>query len=149
MVNKPSAPIDTKATHRPPLERAKRLMRKLDWLSRLSTLSGAPSSKFGRQIEASLADVTKGEVIRLQLRKRDAAVVMSASHYEELVEMKSLCAALIEQAKAGEIADAAGEYDTLYHRITSEQSREAADALFGADAAELARSWQPGKTEKP
>ena len=149
MANKPSSPIDTQATHRRPLERARDLMRKLDWLSPLSTLNSAPSSKFGRRIEASLAEVTEGEVIRLQLRKRDAAVVMSAGHYEELVEMKSLCAALIEQVRAGEVADAAGEYDTLYRRITSAPSREAADALFDASAEELAGSWQPGKTEKP
>ncbi len=85
--------------------------------------------------------------MRLQLRKRDAAVVMSVDHYEEVIRMKALCAELIEQVKEKEIAEETDEYEALYRRITSPQSRKAADELFTATADSLRKTYQPGGTE--
>lgn len=85
--------------------------------------------------------------MRLQLRKRDAAVVMSIEHYEEVVRMKVLYAELIEQLKVKEIAEETDEYEALYRRITSPQSREAADGLFVATSDSLRKTYQPGGTE--
>lgn len=147
MISEPTRPARTE--QHPIIDRARHLMQKLQWLSPLPTLNSTPSSKFGRQIESSLADIAQGEIVRLQLRKRDAAVVMSASHYEEMVQMKALYADLIEQLKAEEIASAADDYEALYQRITSPTSRQAADSLFSTSVHELGASWQPGKTEKP
>ena len=147
MISEPTRPARTE--QHPIIDRARHLMQKLQWLSPLPTLNSTPSSKFGRQIESSLADIAQGEIVRLQLRKRDAAVVMSASHYEEMVQMKALYADLIEQLKAEEIASAADDYEALYQRITSPTSRQAADSLFSASVHELGATWQPGKTEKP
>lgn len=127
---------------------ARRLMQRLAWLTPAAALNSKGGRDFGRQIEASLAAISEGEgVLRLQLRKRDAAVVVSVDHYEEMVRMKALCAQLVDQMKEQEIARASDKYETLYQRISSPASRRAADALFSATGEELRQSYRPGKTE--
>jgi hypothetical protein len=129
---------------------ARRLLQNLYWLAPVATLSSKGGRDFGRQIEASLTAIGEGEgVLRLQLRKRDAAVVVSVDHYEELVRMKALCAELVERVKETEIARETDNYEALYQRITSSASRQAADGLFAADAEALRRNYRPGTTEFP
>ena len=129
---------------------ARRLMQSLTWLAPAATLSSKGGRDFGRQIEASLAQISEGEgVLRLQIRKRDAAVVVSVDHYEEMVRMKALCAELVDQVKEKEIARAADKYEALYQRITAPASRRAADALFSVTGEELRQTYTPGKTETP
>jgi|TARA_R110000868_G_scaffold130701_6_gene340523 hypothetical protein len=127
---------------------ALRLMQGLSWLTPAATLSSKGGRDFGRQIEASLAQISEGEgVLRLQIRKRDAAVVVSVDHYEEMVRMKALCAELVDQVKEKEIARATDKYEALYERITAPASRRAADALFAVTGEELRQTYAPGKTE--
>ncbi len=127
---------------------ARRLMQSLHWLAPAATLSSKGGRDFGRQIEASLAEIGDGEgVLRLQLRKRDAAVVVSMDHYEAMVRMKALCAQLADQMKEQDIARASDKYEALYQSISSPASRRAADALFSATGEELRQSHRPGKTE--
>jgi hypothetical protein len=127
---------------------AKRLIKNLGWLSPTASLVSKGGKDFGRRIEASLTEITQGRgVMRLQLRKRDAAVVMSVDRYEEVVRMKVLYAELIEQVKLKEIAQETDEYEALYRRITSPQSRKAADGLFAATSDSLGKTYQPGETE--
>ena len=129
---------------------ARRLMQSLSWLTPAATLSSKGGRDFGRQIEASLAQISEGEgVLRLQIRKRDAAVVVSVDHYEEMVRMKALCAELVNQVKEKEIARATDKYEALYERITAPESRRAADALFAVTDEELRQTYTPGKTETP
>ena len=85
--------------------------------------------------------------MRLQIRKRNAAVVVSVDHYEEMVRMKELCAELVDRVKEREIARAADKYEALYQRITAPASRQAADALFSVTGEELRQTYKPGKTE--
>lgn len=125
-----------------------RLMQGLAWLAPAATLSSKGGRDFGRQIEASLVEIREGAgVLRLQLRNRDAAVVVSVDHYEEMVRMKALCAQLVDQLKEQDIAQASDKYDALYQRISSPASRRAADALFSVTGKELRQTYQPGKTE--
>lgn len=127
---------------------ARRLMQRLNWLAPAATLNSKGSRDFGRQIEASLAEISEGDgILRLKLRKRDAAVVVSVNHYEEMLRMKALCAELVERVKEKEIVRASDQYEALYRRLTSPESRRAADALFSATGEELRHSYQPGKTE--
>ncbi|HAN27265.1 MAG TPA: hypothetical protein DD808_12640 [Halieaceae bacterium] len=127
---------------------ARRLMQNLSWLAPAAMLSSKGGRDFGRQIEASLAEIREGDgVLRLQIRKRDAAVVVSVDHYEEMVRMKALCAELVDRVREKEIAGASDKYEALYQRITSPDSRRAADALFAATGEELRQSYTPGKTE--
>tara|TARA_B100001540_G_scaffold123830_1_gene110389 strand:+ start:1689 stop:2141 length:453 start_codon:yes stop_codon:yes gene_type:complete len=127
---------------------ARQLMRNLSWLTPAAGLSSKGGRDFGRQIEASLAEISEGEgVMRLQIRKRDAAVVVSVDHYEEMVRMKELCAELVDRVKEREIARAADKYEALYQRITAPASRQAADALFSVTGEELRQTYKPGKTE--
>ena len=136
------------AAKRGVIAQARRLMRRLSWLAPAATLSSKGGRDFGRQIEASLAEISEGEgVLRLQIRKRDAAVVVSVDHYEEMVAMKALCAELVEQVKEKEIARAADKYEALYQRITAPASSRAADALFSVTGEELRQTYTPGKTE--
>lgn len=127
---------------------ARRLIQNLAWLSPTASLASKGGKDFGRGIEASLTEINEGSgIMRLQLRKRDTAVVMSVDHYEEVVRMKALYAELIEQVKKKEIAEEADEYETLYRSVTSPQSRQAADELFSATSDSLRRTYGPGKTE--
>lgn len=127
---------------------ARQLMRNLTWLTPAAALSSKGGRDFGRQIEASLAEISEGEgVMRLQIRKRDAAVVVSVDHYEEMVRMKALCAELVDRVKEKEIARAADKYEALYQRITAPESRRVADALFSVTGEELRQTYKPGKTE--
>lgn len=127
---------------------ARQLMRDLGWLAPTETLSSKGGKDFGRQIEASLTELAQGEgILRLQLRKRDAAVVISVRQYEEMLRMKSMYAALVDRVKEKEIAREADDYEALYKRITSPQSRRAADALFSAGTGDLRAGYRPGDTE--
>lgn len=46
-----------------------------------------------------------------------------------------------------ETASQAQNFDELFRRICSPESRKAAEALFAASSEDLRRSYQPGKTE--
>ncbi len=131
------------------MQQAKRLMLSLGWLSPTTSLEVKGGKDFGRRIEASLTEITQTDsVIRLQLRRRDAAVVMSVQHYEQMLKMKTLYADLVEKVKETEIHEQADEYERLYRTITSAESSKAADALFAATSDDLRTSYTPGRTEK-
>ena len=132
-----------------PIRQGRQLVRKLAWLLPADSLAGKGSKEFGRSIETTLTDVTNrgSGILRLQLRRRDAAVVMSIDHYEEVLRMKSLCEKLIERVTENEVANEANEYEASYRRITSPESLRAADALFAATDEDLRRTYRPGKTE--
>ncbi|MBK6510967.1 MAG: hypothetical protein IPG06_17015 [Haliea sp.] len=150
MISNPMTQPEHVASKSGLVRHAKRLIQSLSWLSTTSTLASKGGKDFGRRIEASLTEIAQGSgIMRLQLRNRDAAVVMSVSHYEEMLRMKSLCVELIDRVKETEIAEEADEYEALYRRITSPESRRAADDLFSASADSLRSTFQPGKTEAP
>lgn len=150
MISNPMTQPEHVASKSGLVRHAKRLIQSLSWLSTTSTLASKGGKDFGRRIEASLTEIAQGSgIMRLQLRNRDAAVVMSVSHYEEMLRMKSLYVELIERVKETEIAEEADEYEALYRRITSPESRRAADDLFSASADSLRSTFQPGKTEAP
>jgi len=134
-------------THKGLIWHAKRFIHGLNWLSPTASLTSKGGREFGRGIEASLKEVASGSIMRLQLRKRDAAVVMSVAQYEDMVRMKVFYEELIEQVKEKEIMEEADEYEALYQRITSAQSRDATDALFSATSESLRETYQPGRTE--
>lgn len=119
----------------------------LNWLSPPSSLHSIGSRDFGRSIEASLTKVVEGEIKRLQLRKRDAAVVMSIAHYEQIIRMKEMYAALVERVQEQDIIEATDAYKALYQHITSAESKVATDDLLSATGDDLRASYQPGKTE--
>lgn len=150
MISNPITQPENVASKSGLIRHAKRLIQNLGWLSTTSTLASKGGKDFGRRIEASLTEITQGSgIMRLQLRNRDAAVVMSVGHYEEMLRMKSLYIALIERVKETEIAEEADEYEALYRRITSPESRQAADGLFSATSDSLRSTFQPGKTKAP
>lgn len=150
MISNPMTQPEHMASKSGLVRHAIRLIQSLSWLSTTSTLASKGGKDFGRRIEASLTEIAQGSgIMRLQLRNRDAAVVMSVSHYEEMLRMKSLYVELIDRVKETEIAEEADEYEALYRRIASPESRRAADDLFSASADSLRSTFQPGKTEAP
>lgn len=130
------------------VRKAIRFAKKLNWLSPVVALDCKPGTTFGRKIELSLAEINQGSgLMRLKLRNRDAAVVMSIDHYQEVLAMKSMLSELIEKAKEIEVSQGVDEYEELYLRLTSEQTREASDGLFAATPEDLRQSFKPGATE--
>jgi hypothetical protein len=128
----------------------KALLKRLNWLAPPEHLDATGGTTFGRSIETELRSLGSQHqgVLKLRLRKRDAAVVISLEHYQQLLEMKDLCRALIDAQADAVINEAASEFDALYEQLTSEASRSAADALFQASPEDLRQSYRPGGTEK-
>ena len=132
------------------VERAKGVARRASWLSPLHAISSVASTVFGRRIEEHLRNLEQREgVIKLQLRRRDTAVVMNIDHYQELLQIKAMMEELVANGMSDSLEQASAEYDALYAQITSSKSRQAADALFASEAPDLSASYQPGRTETP
>lgn len=126
----------------------KALMKRYGWLSPPETLRTSRGSDFGRHIEERIKELKiDNEVLKLRLRRRDSAVVMSLKQYDELLEMKRLCEQLLEEQADEVLEQGVSDFDALYQRLTSQKSRRAADRLFEASAEQLRESYRPGGTE--
>jgi len=126
----------------------KALMKRYGWLSPPDVLKTAKGSDFGRHIEESIKALKNDEgVLKLRLRRRDSAVVMSLKQYDELLEMKQLCEQLLEEHAEGVLDQGVSDFDALYERLISQKSRQAADRLFEASAGQLRESYRPGGTD--
>ncbi len=131
------------------LSQASNLLKSLRWVSPLVTLRSKGGSDFGRNIETVLTELPGAQgIMRIQLHRKDAAVVMTVGHYEKMVEMKVLYESLIEQVKDKKLAESSSEFDKLYSQLTSVESLKAADSLFTATADDLRGTYKPGRTEK-
>ncbi|MDY6919226.1 MAG: hypothetical protein SV765_03335 [Pseudomonadota bacterium] len=129
-----------------PVSRATRLLRRLRWLSPKEALDSAWSRDFGRSIEKSIGEIAAGGGVKLlKLRKRDAAVVMSLEHYQEVLAMKEVVGEMLSELKVQAVDRAADDFDDLYQQITA--SREGADSLFSSTPETLAANHQAGRTE--
>lgn len=134
--------------HDKTVSQSRKLIRKLGWLSSPAQLSAVTGKEFGRKIQESVKELARhGGVQLLKVRQKDAAVLMSLDHYNEMVDMKALYTGLVERLKHLEISEEADEFEELYQRITS--SRQGADALFSASDADINCAYQPGETEAP
>lgn len=103
----------------------------LKWLTPVRSMMSKRSGDFGRQIEASLNELAESEqIMKLQLRKADKAVVIGVEQYQAILDMKKHYEALVEKVRAMELEQAGSEYDQLFQRIASPASRKAADTLF-------------------
>ena len=61
--------------------------------------------------------------------------------------MNAQCTQLLQLESQRVIADAANDFDALYHRITSPASHTAAKGLLTVSPEELRDSYRPGDTE--
>lgn len=128
--------------------RQREVVKELDWREPAAQLRSKGSSEIGRQIEDAIDEMKRDTgVVRLKLRRRDAAVMLTSSHYKDLLKLKQSYQELLIQVKGQEISQASDDYDALYQRITSQASHRAADALFSAGSEDLRRSYKPGRTE--
>lgn len=120
----------------------------LDWLAAADTLQTSTGSEFGRNIESYIETIkTTHAPIRLNVRKRPAAVVIGIDEYEEMLSVKAQFASLVERVKEAEITQAGNEFDALFALISSTQSRKVTDALFQTTGADFIPTFQPGRTE--
>lgn len=123
-------------------------LRILNWLSPSNQLTEVSGREFGRNIEASLKAIEAShKPYLLRLRKRPAAVVIATKEYDQLLELKAKYMALLETVKESQLTELSSEFDQLFARISSPQSRQAALSLFGATSEDLASTFQPGRTE--
>ena len=128
--------------------KTKRAFNRMSWLTPAVSMKSMAGAVFGRKIEASIRslDETSG-IMKINVHKREAAVVMTMSRYQELMDMMESCEQLLDAEASQKISDAADNFDSLYQRITSQKSAAAADSLFGASDADLRASFRPGRTE--
>lgn len=141
--------LDNTTKLKPTINAAKRLLKRINWLSDPRKLESRGGREFGRSIESNITThISRGKgILRIQLRKQDAAVVMSMAHYEELVDLKEIYSSLLEDIKSRDISKESDEFEALYSRIASPVSIKASDSLFSATADDLRESYEPGKTE--
>lgn len=124
------------------------ILSKLDWLKPLAELQKESGVRFGRSISESLDAIRRsGKSIRLSVRNKELAVVIPTAQYEEMLELKSKHEVLLRELQELKLQDAESEFDMMYAKLTSNESRLAADALFSASCDEIGAAYQPGNTE--
>jgi len=115
----------------------------LKWLAPLNSLLPRRSGEFGRQIEISLNQLAESQqIMKLQLRKSDKAVVIGVEQYQAILDMKQHYTELLEKVRELELAQAADEYDRLFQRIVTPMSHQAADALFTSSDDDLNNAYK-------
>jgi PHD/YefM family antitoxin component YafN of YafNO toxin-antitoxin module len=130
------------------LVNAKRLYRRLRWLSNPLPQECTPSTVFGRNIAQSLNSLhNSSSIVTLMLRNKPKAVVMSMERYAEMREMVELYGSLIAAQEKMVVQEAADDFDALYARITSNDPAKVTNALFSASPADLNNAYKPGGTE--
>jgi len=123
--------------------KALRDLASLKWLTPLNSLLSKRSGEFGRQIEVSLNQLAESQqIMKLQLRKSDKAVVIGVDQYQAILNMKQHYAELLEKVRELELAQEADEYDRLFQRIASPASHQAADALFASSDDDLNNAYK-------
>lgn len=123
--------------------KALRDLASLKWLTPLNSLLPRRSGEFGRQIEVSLNQLAESQqIMKLQLRKTDKAVVIGVDQYQAILDMKQHYAELLEKVRELELDREADEYDRLFQRIASPESRQAADALFASSDEDLNNAYK-------
>lgn len=123
------------------LSRAALLLKSLRWMSPLATLRSSAGS------EEVLTELREAQgIMRIQLHRKDAAVVMTTAHYEKMVEMKAMYESLIEQVKEEQLTEASSAFDKLYAELTSAQSLRVADSLFAVTADDLRNTYKQDRT---
>ena len=120
------------------------------WMQPIETYALRNGAEFGRGIEKELKALSSADspgVVAVALRKKMSAVVITPEHYQEMVDMRARFQELVAAQAKATVEEAQDDFDALYTRITSRESRGAADRLFSASGDELAASYQPGATE--
>lgn len=126
------------------------LMSRTRWMRPADTCRHMNGAEFGRNIQKELKALGEADgpgVLAVSIRRQRRAIVITPEHYEELRQIRDKFEELVAvQARTG-VEDARDHFESLYSRITSDQSRAASDALFSVSGEELAGSYRPGATE--
>ena len=126
------------------------LMSRTGWMRSADSYIPISGAEFGRSIEKELKALGQSDgpgVLAVSIRRRMRAIVITPEHYEEMRQMRDKVQELVAAQAKTEVQDARDHFESLYSRITSEQSRAASDALFSVTGEELADSYGPGATE--
>lgn len=120
----------------------------VNWLSPTDSLEHVSGKDFGRTIEVSAKRLqNEGRPCVVNVRKRPSMVVMPVEEYQQLIELKHYYEAMLHERESSQLDMLGGEFDQLFARITSCESRAASDDLFDLSERDLAETFQPGKTE--
>lgn len=138
-----SVPFHAEAPDTRLVKKAKKRFGNMKWLLPLGQLHGVKGVHFGRHISQSVEDLTAP--VKLSVRNKERAVVMSVKRYEEILAIMESYSELVDMAKEADIAKASDSYDALYARITA--SRKGTDSLFSASVDDINASYKPGMTE--
>lgn len=101
-----------------------------------------------RNLKDQLQRLKEHGVMEISMYKSQAAILMSPNHYQLMLAMTDKVSELSQRLKKYELSEASSSFDQLFANYTSKQSTDAADALFGASADDLANTYMPGATEK-
>lgn len=126
------------------------LMSRTRWMLPVDTCKLVSGADFGRNIQRELNALGEKDgpgVLAVSIRRQMKAVVVTPEHYEEMRQMREKFEALVAAQAKTDVEDARDHFEALYARITSDQSRAAAEALFCVNGDDLANSYRPGATE--
>jgi len=126
------------------------LMSRTRWMRPVHSYELMNGSDFGRNIQKELNALgEKGGpgVLAVSIRKQMKAIVITPEHFEEMRQMREKFEMLVAAQATTGVEDARDHFETLFLRISSEQSREASESLFSVSGEDLANSYRPGVTE--
>lgn len=124
------------------------LLQRLEWLSPPDTLPDVSGAAFGRHIAQHLRDLKdQRNAVSIKLWQQPMAVVMGIDQYEELLQMKEACNALLRAQRRQDLEALGDEFARLYQIMQRPEHKVATDALFAASADDLNATFRPGDTE--
>jgi hypothetical protein len=129
------------------LLRHRSLVESSSWAKPVQKLASFGGAVFGRSIEENVRQLSSGDPLLIEIRKKSAAVVMSTKQYEELLAIKTEFEDLVRKEGKVYLANSEDEFDRLLAGMQSSAHAASMDALFDASANDLATSFKPGVTE--
>ncbi len=129
------------------LSRHRGLVESSSWAKPVQKLVSFGGAVFGRSIEENVRQLSSGDPLLIEIRKKSAAVVMSTKQYEELLAIKTEFEDLVRKEGKVYLASSEDEFDRLLARMQTSAHAVSMEGLFDASADDLAASFKPGETE--
>lgn len=113
----------------------------------IEALDGRSGAEFGRHIEDEARAVRLSGAMKVMIRRKEALVVMSLEHYQELLDVRAMLVELARSEGQQVLQTADHAFDQLLAQMQTREHQSGMDAVFGASAKELKASFKPGLTE--
>jgi PHD/YefM family antitoxin component YafN of YafNO toxin-antitoxin module len=113
-----------------------------------SGLNQVGGTVFGRNINDYVNKISANHAcVSITIRKKTAAVVLSAKDYDQLVSIRAKYETMMDEQKNKAVETARNQFDELYALMSSKKSANVMRDMINVTGAELAETYKPGRTE--